>query len=52
MTEDLIESEQVSTAVSEEDTMKILVATDIHLGYGEKDPTIREFLFLKVMDLL
>lgn len=27
-----------------EDVMKILIATDIHLGYGEKDQVIGKFI--------
>lgn len=49
MSESFMSSETVSSTPAPEDTMKILVATDIHLGYGEKDPIIRKFLILRVM---
>lgn len=35
-----IGSNSTSTSRKEEDVLKILVATDIHLGYGEKDAKI------------
>lgn len=32
------ESAQESAGLPEEDVLKVLLATDIHLGYEEKDP--------------
>ena len=33
-------SEMAGAMVNKDDIMKILVATDVHLGYGEKRPVI------------
>lgn len=40
----LRDSANIRATKSSEDIFKIMIATDIHLGYGEKDPNIgKEF---------
>ena len=37
---------EIDPAEDHENTMRILIATDIHLGYKENDPVIGNFLEL------
>lgn len=41
-------SSQESTAPDQKDCFKILLATDIHLGYKETDDIIGKYVFLRI----
>lgn len=41
-----------NSLISESDLMKILVATDCHLGYEETDPTIGDDSFVTFEEVL
>lgn len=43
LSQPLRDSANIRATKSSDDIFKILVATDIHLGYGEKDPNIGNF---------
>jgi hypothetical protein len=45
-------SHAASTAPDPSDVIKILVATDIHLGYGEKHPVKAEDSFITFDEIL